>query len=57
MTFIQVLNNPEGRSLVDQIEDVQCSLRAYPKGDRVLEDILTHLIDRLWAEFGFQYVL
>jgi len=56
MTFIQVLNNPAARALVDQIEDVASSLQG-KSGDRVLEDIQTALIDELYTLTGFQYTL
>lgn len=56
-TFSEVLNNPEGRALVDQIDDVSNSLRAYPNGDATLEAMLVWLTDQLWEKFGFQYVL
>lgn len=55
MTFIQILNNPTTRSLVDQIEDVSGSLDG--RDCAVLEEIRTHLIDELYKQTGFQYTL
>lgn len=55
MTFIQVLNNPQARNIVDQIEDVCASLKG--RKDATLEGILTLLVDELYELTGFQYVL
>lgn len=55
MTFIQVLNNPEYRRMVDAIEDTTSSLRAYPDGDPTLQRILTHQVDELFKATGFKY--
>lgn len=56
MTFIQVLNNPAARDLVDQIEDVAGSLRG-KQGDKVLEAIQASLIAELFALTGFTYTI
>ncbi len=55
MNFIQVLNDPEGKQIVEQLEDISVSLRG--RTDAELERIQTVLIDELWAKFGFQYTL
>jgi hypothetical protein len=55
MSFIDVLNNPEGRRLVDAIEDTLSSLRGRPNGEPVLESILQSQIDDLEKATGYKY--
>ena len=55
MTFIDILNNPESRHLVEQIEDILSSLDSYPEGDAILEEIRDNLITQLETDFGFTY--
>jgi hypothetical protein len=53
-TLKAVLNDPEGRYLVDQIEDVLGSLRG-KDGDPGLERILANLVDELEQKLGYRY--
>jgi hypothetical protein len=57
MTFTQVLNHPQGRALVNQIEDVSSSLDAYPNGDPTLEAMLSSLLTELYDLTGFRYMV
>ncbi|WP_166256126.1 hypothetical protein [Marinobacter salicampi] len=54
MTFKQVLDNPEGRALVDAIEDTIVSLRGQ-ESEPVLQDVLRSQIDDLEAKTGYRY--
>lgn len=53
-TFIDVLNNPEGRRMVEGIEDTIGSLRG-KSGDRILRGILDQQVKELKQKFGFDY--
>jgi hypothetical protein len=55
-SFIDVLNDPEGRSLVDQIEDVLSSLKSQPDNP-ALKRIRDKLIDELEQKTGYRYTL
>ena len=55
-TFIEVMDNPEGRRLVDAIEDTLGSLRG-KNGDPELERILHRQVDELEEKTGFRYQL
>lgn len=55
MTFIEVMNNEEGRYLVEAIEDTVSSLQAYPEGDRILESMLRRQVEELRNRFGYEY--
>ena len=52
-TLIDVLNNPEGRELVDAIEDLNGSLDG--KEDATLEEIRADKIAELRDRFGFEW--
>ena len=39
MTFIQALNNPEMRDLIDLIEEVDSDMDRYPNGNPTLESM------------------
>jgi len=53
-SFIDVLNNPEGRRMVEAIEDTVSSLRG-KKGDKILGDVLRSQIKELNRKTGFKY--
>lgn len=53
-TIKEVLNNPEGRALVDAIEDTLGSLRGQ-EGEPVLQRILRQQIDELETKTGYRY--
>lgn len=56
MSFIQILNHPEGKELVEQIEDMSSSLRDKKKGsDPVLEPALAHAKAELLKRFGHKW--
>lgn len=56
MTFIQLLNDPETRRQVENIESLQSSLHAYPDGEAKLEEMLEREIANLEAETGYRWV-
>jgi hypothetical protein len=56
MTFIEILNNPETRQMVEAIEDTQISLRG-KSGDKILEEVLMAQIQDLRAATGFEWAL
>ena len=56
MDIIDVLNDTEGRDLIDALEDILSSLRG-KDSDPVLEDARDGLIAELQRRFGFTYVL
>lgn len=55
-TFIDVMNDPEGRRLADAIEDTLGSLRG-KDGDTELERILHRQVEELEQKTGFRYQL
>lgn len=56
MDIIDVLNDTEGRELIDTLEDILSSLRG-KEGDTMLEDARDGLIAEIQRRFGFTYVL
>lgn len=56
-TFIQVLNDPEGRKIVEEIEEITVSLRRKGgKGsDPMLESIAADLVSKLKKKFKYNY--
>jgi len=56
MDIIDVLNDSEGRDLIDALEDILCSLRG-KDSDPVLESARDGLIAELQRRFGFTYAL
>jgi hypothetical protein len=54
MTFIEILNNPETRQMVEAIEDTQISLRG-KSGDTILEEVLAMQIEELRAATGWSW--
>lgn len=55
-TLIDVLNDTEGRELIDTLEDILSSLRD-KDSDPVLEDARDGLIAEIQRRFGFTYAL
>lgn len=55
-SFKELLNDPEGRRLVDAIEDTLGSLRGR-EDDTDLQRILKQQIDELEAKTGYRYQL
>lgn len=55
-TLIDVLNDTEGRELIDTLEDILSSLDG-KEGDTMLEDARDNLIAEIQRRFGFTYVL
>jgi hypothetical protein len=55
MTFIEILNDPKFKKMVEAIEDTQSSLHAYPDGEATLERILDQQIDELFVATGYRY--
>jgi len=55
MTFIEALENPETRELIDSIEDLEASLTGKPNGDSILEEMKESNIKEL-AEYGYNWV-
>lgn len=53
-SFESVRNNPQGRKMIDAIEDTVSSLRG-KKGDKVLGDALRSQIKALQSKFGYKY--
>lgn len=56
MKFIEILENPEGRRLIEAIEDTASSLRG-KEGDKVLESCLAAMVKELEEKFGYHYDL
>lgn len=54
-SLIAVLNNPDGRRLVDAIDDVSSSLRSYPNGEPELERVRASLVAELYETHGYFY--
>lgn len=54
MDFIEILNNPETREMVDAIEDTLSSLKGR-EDDKELNRVLKAQIDELEAMTGFRY--
>lgn len=57
MNFIEILESPITRPLVDSIEDLSSSLESYPDGEPVLESMRDSVIAELEAVSGFRWVL
>lgn len=51
MSFIEVLNNPQARALVDQIEEL------IGEDEAALVRIRTNLINELKSLTGYEYIL
>jgi len=51
--FRSVMNNPKGRALIEQLEDVVSSMEG--KNDARLAAIKKNLVDRLKSEFGYTW--
>lgn len=56
-TFIEVLNNPETRRMVDAIEDTISSLKSYNYQEPTLQDILAAQIQELKDASGYEYIV
>lgn len=54
-SFIDVLNNPRGREMVNGIEDTLSSLRRYNGKEPTLQRILSNQVKELKSQFGFEY--
>lgn len=53
-SFEQALSNPQGRPLIDAIEDVLVSLRG-KEDDLVLVGALNGMVDELERKTGYRY--
>ena len=54
MTFIDLLNNPATREMIDAIEDTRASLEG-KEGDTILQDVLARQIAELEQATGYTY--
>lgn len=54
MTFMQILNDKEGRRMVEGIEDTVSSLRD-KTGDKILGNVLRTQVKQLEQKFGYKY--
>ena len=53
-TFIEVLNNPKGRKIIESIEEIDEELSRNPK-DKILPPIRKRLVRDLKRKFNYTY--